>query len=347
MLGDESGNRIAFADDVLARGEERRHAAEIATRLRAEVGPQNRPAVWNGWAQRVDPLKSARVVVTRPRRQAGPLVAALAERGATVLLLPAIRIEAMTDTSALDAALVAVSEGHYRWLVFTSANAVEIVAERLAALGMRREQFRDLRVAVVGAATAGAAATAGFVVSDVATAPHAEGLAETLMRRMEPGDRVLYPRSALGREVIPEALRRAGAEVVTIDAYRTLPETAIEPGVLDQMRRGEIDVITFSSPSGVRGVLDLLGGDRGALRSAHVVCAGPVTAAAARAAGVQIDAVSDDPGVEGMVETIASLLGDRFAPASDPEAATSAGSAPERAPERAPDSPMLVGRSAQ
>jgi hydroxymethylbilane synthase len=347
MLADESGNRIAFADDALTLGEERRHAAEIATRLRTEVGLENGPAVWNGWAQSADPLKGARVVVTRPRRQAGPLVAALAERGATVLLLPAIRIEAMTDTSTLDAALVAVRQGHYRWLVFTSANAVEIVTERLAALGMRREQLRGPRVAAVGAATARAAATAGFVVSDVALSPQAEGLAEILIPRMEPGDRVLYPRSAMGREVIPEALRRAGAEVVTIDAYRTLPETTIEAGVLDQVRRGEIDVITFSSPSGVRGVLDLLGGDRGALRSVRVVCAGPVTAAAACTAGLQIDAVSDDPGVEGMVEAIASLLGDRLTPAADSEPATSTGSASALAPERAPDSLMLVGRSAQ
>jgi uroporphyrinogen III methyltransferase/synthase len=283
-------------------------------------------------------MQGARVVVTRPRRQAEPLVAALEARGAEVIQLPAIRIEAMPDSSELDEALMAANQGDYDWLVFTSANAVEIVDARFAILGLRADEMRDLRVAAVGAATAQAVMAAGFTVSEIAAAPHAEGLAETLLPRMRPSDRVLYPRSAIGREVIPDALRRAGAAVEAIAAYRTVPETTVDPAVLERVRRGEIDVITFSSPSSVRAVLELLGTDRAALRDMHVVCAGPVTAAAAREAGLEVDAVSDDPGPTSMAAAIASLL--RDGPLAPPP------QEPASAPAAMSDAPALVGRSA-
>ena len=76
---------------------------------------------------------------------------------------------------------------------------------------------------------------------------------------MHPGARVLYPRSATGRDVLPNELRAAGFDVLAIDVYRTLPEPNVDRRVLDRVRRGEVDLITFASPSSVRQLVALFG----------------------------------------------------------------------------------------
>jgi uroporphyrinogen III methyltransferase/synthase len=141
------------------------------------------------------------------------------------------------------------------------------------------------------------------VVPEVATA---EGLLAALQSRIAPGQRVLYPRSAIGRPVLPDGLRRLGAEVVAIDVYRTGPEPDIDPAALDQVRRGQIDTVVFASPSSVRNLLALLGGDARGLRDIPVVCAGPVTARAAEEAGLRVAGVSPGPDPAAIVETIAA-----------------------------------------
>ena len=58
---------------------------------------------------------------------------------------------------------------------------------------------------------------------------------------MRAGARVFYPRSAMGRDVLPNELRAAGFAVLAIDVYRTLPEPNVDQRVLDRVRRGEVD----------------------------------------------------------------------------------------------------------
>ena len=112
---------------------------------------------------------------------------------------------------------------------------------------------------------------------------------------MGAGARVLYPRSAMGRDVLPNELRAAGFDVLAIDVYRTLPEPNVDQRVLDRVRRGEVDVITFASPSSVRHLVALLESESIAMDAIPVVCAGPVTARAAREAGLLVAAVSESP----------------------------------------------------
>lgn len=304
MIADESGARFSFADELLETGDERAHAAQIAVRLRAEVDPNRLRGQWTGVVRYGGDLGGARVVVTRPRRQAGPLTAELRQRGATPVLLPTIRIEPMADTTLLDARLRDVARGAFDWLVFTSANAVDVWTQRAAALGMSPGDHGGPRVAVVGMATAAAARAAGLpdpLVSGVSTA---EGLAEALLRRANPQARSLYPRSAIGRDALPVALRRAGMDVVTVDAYRTAPEDDIDPDALDLVRRGEIDLITFASPSSVRAFVSIVGMPPGSIKRIPVVCAGPVTLEAAKDAGFAAASSADDVGAEAMAEAV-------------------------------------------
>lgn len=308
MLADESAEHLCFADDMLTVGEERPHAAEIALRLRHVLGNETRPRAWPGHTVGGGDLEGARIVVTRPRRQAGPLIAALAARGAEPVPLPTIRIEPVADLSPLDAPLRDATRGDVAWIVFTSANAVEVVAGHMATLGITPDDLAGASIGVVGAATAEAVAAAGLTVAHVPAIATAEALANDLTTILRPGSRVLYPRSAIGRDALPETLRDAGVDVVTIAVYQTLPEADIAPEALNQVRRGEVDLITFASPSSVRNFLALLGDDHPALGAVPVVCAGPATAHAARDAAFAVVAVSDDPGAMAMTEAIAAYL---------------------------------------
>jgi len=307
MLADATGDRIAFANERLSAGEEPEHAAEIAACLRAEIASASGTRSWNGWNGEEHDLKGARVVVTRPRRQAGPLIATLLQRGAEPVPLPAIRIEPIGDTAELDLAIDEARQGAFDWCVFTSANAVEVFADRMDALDVHPNQLAALRVATVGRATAAAVAYAGLNLTLIPKSVTADALAAKLRQVMRPGARVLYPRSAMGRDVLPNELRTEGFEVVAIDAYRTLPEPNVDQRVVDRVRRGEVDLITFASPSSVRQVIALFGMDCVSLKTIPVVCAGPVTAQAAREAGLLVTAVSESPDAAAMSEAIAAF----------------------------------------
>jgi hydroxymethylbilane synthase len=307
MLADGTGDRVAFASEPLSAGEERVHAVEIAACLQAEIATTSRARSWNGSNGQEEDLKGARIVVTRPRRQAGPLIDSLVSRGAEPLPLPTIRIEPIDDLIQLNGAIEEARQGAFDWCVFTSANAVEVFADRMDALKVHPDQLASLPVAAVGRATASAVAEAGLNLTLIPEQATADALAAKLRQVMRANARVLYPRSASGRDVLPNELRAAGFDVLAIDVYRTLPEPNIDQRVLGRVRRGEVDVITFASPSSVRHLVALLESEGIALNTIPVVCAGPVTAQAAREAGLLVAGVSESPDLTAISKAIAEF----------------------------------------
>lgn len=307
MLADTSGQRTVIVDEVLARGEEQRHVADVANRLLSDVGISPAVSLWGGGRVAGErDLSGASVVVTRPRPQAGQLLSALSCRGAEALALPTIRIEPMEDNAELDAALQAAVAGEFEWIIFTSANAVDVVGNRMVSLGIAAHHLKALNVAVVGKATAAAVRALGLAVTAMPRNATGDDLAALLQQQVSPGARVLFPRSAIGREALPEALQVAGLELVVIPAYRTIPESNIDPRVIDRVRRGEIDMVTFSSPSSVHNLVALLGEDRAALDAVPAICAGPVTADAVRESGLLLGGISPEPGDMAMADTVAA-----------------------------------------
>src|SRR5262249_33532478 len=162
----------------------------------------------------------------------------------------------------------------------TSANAVRFARERAETLGIDLAHVRAVGVCV-GPATAEAARAAGLPVDVVPDRGDAEGVL-LLLRRLSPrGRRFLLPRSSLAREVLPEGLRREGAEVDAVVAYRTVPAEVDAAGLCAALRAGEFAALTFTSPSAVRHFAALL--DPPSLEAARrcaVAAIGSVTAAA-------------------------------------------------------------------
>ncbi len=250
------------------------------------------------------PLSGKTVVVTRSRAQAGELADRLEALGAKVLEFPTIQVIEPEDWGPVDAALR--SAGSYDWIVFTSANAVEAVVSRLASIGLGTGALAGTRVAAVGPATAARCAGHGIAADFIPDEHRAEGLLEGLTQRgVGPGARVLIPRALEAREVLPETLRERGATVDVVPVYRTV-RGAGDPVVLERLREGSTDVVTFTSSSTVRHFVALTSAlDLGvALAGVLVASIGPVTSRTARDLGLEVGAEAEDSTIDGLVRAV-------------------------------------------
>jgi uroporphyrinogen-III synthase len=249
------------------------------------------------------PLEGKRVVVTRAPEQAAGLARALEDLGAEVIFLPAIQFAEPEDYAALDQAIASLAQ--VDWLIFTSGNAVRFFARRAAALGAGLSPAAPgLKVAVVGGATAEAARAAGFSVDYVARRATGSDLARELGGAVK-GRRVLVPSSDRASDDFARALAEAGAEVARPIAYRTLAGPADAP-VLETLRRGEADAVTFASPSAFAGVARQLGAR--ALARFALAAIGPTTAQAIRDAGLTVAVEARESTAAGLAEAIAAYF---------------------------------------
>lgn len=251
-------------------------------------------------------LQGRRIVVTRAREQAGELVRALEDRGAVAVLAPVIRIQPLDQLGSLRAALTGLSA--YRWVVFTSQNAVQVVFDRLVAWGLTPRVFATTTIAAIGSATAQALTVRGVVPALVPPEFVAESLAAALIEASGGslvGNRVLIPTAADAREVLAAGLREHGATVEAIAVYRTVPVQGDLGPLAAEISSGRIDAVTFTSSSTVRSFVDLIG--RPAATSGRFVAAtiGPVTAGTARELGLHDVLEAEPHTVPGLVDTLA------------------------------------------
>jgi uroporphyrinogen-III synthase len=244
-------------------------------------------------------LAGRRIVVTRRAGQSSSLVSLLQDRGARVVEVPSIAIRAPQDTSALDAALRDL--GRFQWLVFTSANAVEAVRARLAALELPGSlTSHGAKLASVGVATTTALRTA-FPADRVALQPaqafRGGELARVFAGEDLTGARVLVPCSSRARDEIALSLRALGAEVLPIVAYETVEPQDLAERVVRCLDEG-FDLALFASPSAVEAFTQAAGAR---IRGLPAVAIGPTTAEAVRAAGLDLRGVADPSTAEGLV----------------------------------------------
>lgn len=263
-------------------------SGEQATPMRSASGPDARP------------LAGLRIAVTRPREQAEKLEVALRERGAEPVRCPTIRIAAAGEDASLRRAAEELSR--YDWVVFTSANGVRRFWEELEAGGRDASAFRGTRVAAIGPGTAAALKRHGLEADLVPEEYVAESVADSLIAREElAGKRVLLPRASGAREVLPDRLRSAGAEVDQLVAYESLPDSKGIARLREEIAGDGLDMVTFTAASTVNAFVDLAGPKLGRARVATI---GPITAAAARSAGLRVDVVAEEYTIEGLVDAI-------------------------------------------
>jgi uroporphyrinogen III methyltransferase/synthase len=249
------------------------------------------------WFEKL-PLFGKKIVVTRAAEQAGALTSLLHQSGADVMELPTIEIRPAADYTALDTAISHLPD--YDWLIFTSVNGVRYFLERLDASKADLRGIRG-RLCAIGPATRGALERFHLKVDVMAEEYVAEGLLQSLSGFVFSNAKVLIARAAVARDVLPEELRKRGAQVDVVEAYRTVPPE----NLADEARRileSRPDWITFTSSSTANNLIAACGAE--ALRGVRTASIGPVTSATLRAAGVEVTAEAHPHTIRDLVERI-------------------------------------------
>lgn len=256
------------------------------------------------WFERL-PLLGKRVLVTRAAEQAAVMSRRLRALGAEPVELPAIAIGRPESFDELDEAVERLSD--YTWAIFTSANAVEAFFVRLDELDKDARALGGVQLAAIGPATASSLRQFGLRADFVPERFVAEDVLTGLLERGAGEGRVLLPRAEQARDVLPDGLRAAGAEVDVVPVYCTIPGTPA-PQVLARVRAGEIDVVTLTSSSTAHNLATLLNGQLAPLRQALVACISPLTADAARAAGFRVAVVATEHTIPGLIAAVVAAL---------------------------------------
>ncbi len=225
------------------------------------------------------PLAGTRILVGRARHQAGSLSASLRSLGASVIEIPFIEIRKPQSYRPLDDALKNIKT--YDWLILTSANGVEAMWERLRKLRITRKNLQHLQIAAIGPATKKAIVKHGLKVKMVPEEYVAESVVKGLRDKVN-GKRVVLIRAKVARDVIPDELRAAGAQVDVVEAYETVVPEKSRARLRDLMKKTtrRPHIVTFTSSSSARNFAELLGQVKaGSLRSVQFASIGPVTSA--------------------------------------------------------------------
>ena len=250
-------------------------------------------------------LAGKRILITRPRAQTEEFANALIAEGAHPIFFPVIEIAPLNDFTVFDSALLKLDQ--YNWLILTSIHGVNIFFKRLETLGIQNIP-QQLRVAAIGAKTARCLYEHWVAPNFVPTEYIAEAILPGLGKDIS-GKRFLLPQSDLAREFLAKEIRSAGGIVDAVVAYHT--KTAHpDSSAMDTLRAG-VDIITFASPSSVKGFMDLLAEydlDIFNLPGNPIIaCIGPVTVSAARDAGLQVHVEAKEHTMNGLVAALKEI----------------------------------------
>ena len=261
-------------------------------------------------------LVGRRILITRTRSQASALAAGLVEHGAVPIVIPAIEIVPPSNFAVLDEVLVSLCD--FDWVLFTSANAVEAAATRARHL---RLDLRPQHLAAIGPATAAALAAAAITPQCPPGLLPAIAIAESLRDQLLPllaersadlaPAKIALIRAEAARDLLPEALRSAGALVTVAPAYRT-----VVPGAsVDALRHSFsapdsfADAVTFTSSSTASHLAPLLAAAGLALPAATLrISIGPATSATLRELGMPPHAEAATPTISALIEALAQAF---------------------------------------
>lgn len=302
----EQQSFVSTLDSVAAEAERRQFAAPSIIVVGGVCSLHDKLA----WFEK-RPLLGKGVVVTRAREQASGLVRTLADHGAHVYEFPTIRIQPLDSYEEVENAILRLPMQD--WVIFTSVNGVRHFWNQLREIGLDARVFGGLQVAAIGPATADALRERGINPDFVPEKYVAEHVVSGLLERGIAGKKVLIPRAKVAREVLPEELVKAGAEVQVLPVYETMLSQADDAEILQAMDQDKLDYVTFTSSSTVDNFFTLVDADRlREYKAAHpdkakLACIGPITAQTLQKHGFDADLQPEDYTIPALVN---ALLGE-------------------------------------
>lgn len=254
------------------------------------------------------PLFGKKIVLTRAREQSADLREKLEELGAEVIEFPTVRIEPPSSFTPMDRAIKNLSD--YDWIVFSSLHGVRSFFDRLFGLGLDSRALEGCRIAAVGPQTAQEIQKRGVRADLVPERYETKALADAFRKKIKPlkGKNFLLVRAAIASGEFEESLKKYGARVVRVDAYRTLLPQSVPATLPDG-----IDVVTFTSASTVDHFVKLLGSGkmRAFAKKTLFASIGPVTSAALRKHGLKAGCEASSFTTEGLLEALQKKISQR------------------------------------
>ena len=251
------------------------------------------------WFEKL-PLFGQKIVVTRSSDQAAEFSERLRALGADAIELPVISIQPPENPAPLDQAIERLAT--YDWLIFTSVNGVRFFLDRLDLSPLDLRSLRA-RICAIGPATRRAVENLHLKVDLMPEEYVAESLVKAFAGETLAGQRILLPRAAVARDLIPKELTKLGAQVDIVETYRNvIPEEAPSRAREIFSATRKPDWITFTSSSTVKNLLAAAG--RQALEGVRMASIGPVTSETARSQGLKVDVEAKQYTIDGLIEAI-------------------------------------------
>ncbi|MGX1933987.1 MULTISPECIES: uroporphyrinogen-III synthase [Microbacterium] len=255
------------------------------------------------------PLTGWRVLVPRGGPWGDGVAASLRAQGAVPVVAPLINFGPTTDQETLDRALVDLAEGAFDWLTVTSATTVDVLFAHRAVIPP------ETKVAAVGETTAAALQAVGYKVDLVPENDNsAEGMAQQLIALETEPRRILTLRSEIAKPVLTRLLIKAGHDVSSVVAYRTVGVPVTER-ILRDVENGRINAILITSGSVAEQVREQF---PNIPETTLLAAIGPRTAKDAKRAGLPVSVVADRQTVDALIEAVSHFTlphaADEFAP---------------------------------
>ncbi|CAN2042337.1 uroporphyrinogen III methyltransferase / synthase [Candidatus Magnetomoraceae bacterium gMMP-15] len=250
------------------------------------------------------PLWGHSIVVTRARKQASNLINKLSELGADCIECPTIEVVPPKNQEPVNEAVNKLNE--YDWLIFTSVNGVSFFFNSLFALGKDVRALKDIQTASIGPATAKRLMDFGLKSDIIPKTYRAESIIEAFENKDVKDKKVLLPRAEEARPILPAELRKMGAVVDEITAYRTKPDDKNANILLDRLKEKSIDLVSFTSSSTVKNFKALLPLENfsSLMENVTVAAIGPITANTAKELGFEVHIVAEEYTIPGLIAAI-------------------------------------------
>ncbi|MET3727612.1 uroporphyrinogen-III synthase [Fictibacillus halophilus] len=221
----------------------------------------------------IGPLAGKRILVTRPKEQAEPLISHIQENGGIPLSFPIVSIKGVKNDNSQS---LLKNLSSYQWIVFTSKNGVDYFFQLLSDCNLT---LSNVKFATVGEKTAESLRNRGIASILVPEHYHAESLVKTLKKHVLSHERILFPKGNLAPSFIKEELKET-AQVEELVVYKTESEDDLDWSLVYQA-----DCLFFMSPSAVTFMSSGIKTEE--VYEKPVICVGPTTKSAAEECGFQ------------------------------------------------------------
>ena len=249
--------------------------------------------------QQPGPLSGRKILVTATEIIARPLAEHIRRLGGEPVVMSLIGVKGQ-EMSSIKAVLTSPGK---RWLVFTSRNGVRFLFEQMKKEQVDIRSLGDSRIAVMGAGTRKELENWGCYADLVPEQSCSESLAKALCAHAEPDEAICLFRAEEASDVLTKRLWEKQYRVVDIPTYRT--EIMWKKRELLREMLEDVDAVTFCSTSAVSAFVQMTEGHD---LVAKTICIGPVTAQAAKKAGLHIDKVAEQYDLEGLTEALCAIL---------------------------------------